>query len=299
MSMPFISKVNKMKRILLILLSLIVLISCEESRRDEIARLVKEWDGKEVRFPERPIFTIQGNDTVDFSFRDTEYKVVSYMDSIGCISCKLQLERWMSFIHEVDSLTNEDVPFVFCFHTSDIKEIRHITWKYNFKYPVFLDEKGTFNTLNHLPDDMDFQTFLLDKDNRIIAIGNPILNPKVKELYLEKLASVEEGKSESLQTELMIDKMGIDFGTFLKSENKEGKFQLTNLGNDLLVIHDVIASCGCTKVEYSKQPVRPDETMDLTIRYEADEVGSFNKVLTIYSNAVGSPHKVWVKGKVK
>lgn len=288
-----------MKRILLILLSLIVLISCEESRRDEIARLIKEWDGKEVRFPERPIFTIQGKDTVDFSFCDAEYKVVSYIDSIGCISCKLQLDRWMSFIHEVDSLTNGGVPFVFCFHTSDIKEIRRVTWKYNFKYPVFLDEKGTFYALNRLPDDMDFQTFLLDKGNRIIAIGNPILNPNVKELYLEKLASVEVGKSKLLQTELVIDRKEIDFGTFLKSENREGKFQLTNKGDNLLVIHDVITSCGCTMVEYSKQPVRPNETMELTVRYEVDEVGSFNKVLTIYSNAVGSPHKIWVKGKVK
>ena len=92
-----------MKQLLLIILSIIALTSCEESRKDEIARLVKEWEGKEIHFPEHPVFTIQGKDTVDFSFRDNEYKVVSYVDSIGCISCKLQLDRWKDFIHEVDS----------------------------------------------------------------------------------------------------------------------------------------------------------------------------------------------------
>lgn len=70
-----------------ILLSIIVLSSCKDSPKHEIARLVKEWDGKEIRFPKYPIFTIQGKDTVDSFFRDAEYKVVSYVDSIGCISC--------------------------------------------------------------------------------------------------------------------------------------------------------------------------------------------------------------------
>ena len=126
-----------------IFLVFIALSSCKESRKDEIARLVKEWDGKEIRFPEHPVFTIQGEDTVDFSFRDAEYKVVSYVDSIGCISCKLQLANWAAFIQEVDSLTNGTVPFVFCLHTADVKEMKRIVRKDNFKYPVFLDEMGT------------------------------------------------------------------------------------------------------------------------------------------------------------
>ena len=80
---------------------------------------------------------------------------------------------------------------------------------------------------------------------------------------------------------------------------KEGKFRLVNTGKNLLVVYDVITSCGCTKAEYSKNPVRPGETLELTVRYEADEVGIFNKSLTIYSNALGLPHKLWVKGQVK
>lgn len=46
---------------------------------------------------------------------------------------------------------------------------------------------------------MNFQTFLLDRNNRVIAIGNPIYNPKVKELYLkiikgEKIERRDESK---------------------------------------------------------------------------------------------------------
>ncbi len=288
-----------MKQTLFVILSIIALSSCKDSPKDEIARLVKEWNGKEIRFPEHPVFTIQGKDTVDFSFRDAEYKVISYVDSIGCISCKLQLANWAAFIQEVDSLTSGTVPFVFCLHTADVKEMKRIVRKDNFKYPVFLDEMGTFYALNHFPKDMTSQTFLLDKDNKVVAMGNPILNPYVKELYLEKLTGVKADKPQTIQTEVSFDKAEIDFGAFSMNENKEGKFVLTNTGQNLLVIHDVVTSCGCTKVEYSKQPLRVGETTELTVRYEADETGHFNKAITIYSNAVGSPHKLRVRGLVK
>ena len=77
--------------------------SCKESEKDKIARLVEEWEGKEILFPAHSFFTIQGKDTVDFSLADADYKVVTYIDSVGCTSCKLQLLRWKLFMQEVDS----------------------------------------------------------------------------------------------------------------------------------------------------------------------------------------------------
>ena len=103
-------------RILLFLLSVFCLCACHKSERNRILRLVKEWEGKEILFPDNQIFTIQGRDTVDFNFQSSKYKIVTYVDSIGCTSCKLQLERWKNFIREVDSVANGNVSFVFVFH---------------------------------------------------------------------------------------------------------------------------------------------------------------------------------------
>lgn len=211
----------------------------------------------------------------------------------------MQLDRWKDFIHEVDSLTDGAVPFIFCLHNPDVKEMRRITWKNEFQYPVFIDEMGTFDALNHFAVNMTFQTFLLNKDNKVVVIGNPIHNPLVKELYLEKLVGKEFERLKAIQTELALDKTEIDFGAFSMGEKKEGLFLLTNTGQNLLVVYDVITSCGCTKTEYSKAPARPGEALELIVRYEADEIGLFNKSLTVYSNASGSPHKVQVKGRVK
>lgn len=100
--------------------------------------------------------------------------------------------------------------------------------------------------MNHFPDEMTFQTFLLDKDNRVAAIGNPVHNPKVKELYLKVLTGGEVVKAETPITKVSLDVTSIDFGSFPQSEKQERKFTLTNTGQHVLVIYDVITSCGCT-----------------------------------------------------
>ena len=72
-------------RFILLLLAVLSLASCKESEKDTALRLVKEWDGKEIKFPARSVFTIQGKDTVDFDFKDADYKVVTYSKSVMCL----------------------------------------------------------------------------------------------------------------------------------------------------------------------------------------------------------------------
>lgn len=236
-----------------------------------------------------------------FFFLDSEYKVVTYIDSIGCTSCKLQLPRWKQFMHEVDSTINGSIPFVFYFHPKDMKELHYITRRDAFNYPVCFDEKDDFNALNHFPVEMTFQTFLLDKENKVVAIGNPVHNPKVKELYLQVLTGGKNTKAkvEQPMTEVALNTESIDFGTFPQAEKQERKFMLTNTGKNLLVIYDVITSCGCTKVEFSKEGIRPGGDTELTVIYEAEKAEHFSKTITVYCNASNSPLRLKITGNAK
>ena len=285
-----------MKKYITLIMCVWMLASCKESKEEAMLRLVNEWNGKEIRFPSRSVFTIQGKDTANFEFKDADYKVVTYIDSVGCTSCKLQLHRWKEMVAEVDSLTDERVPFLFFFHPKDMKELRYLTRRDNFTYPVCLDERDELNRLNQFPSDMTFQTFLLDKENKVVAIGNPILNPKVKELYLKLITGSRSEKSQGAKTQVSVNHAELDFGSFPKTEKQERSFVLTNTGTGLLVVHDVTTSCGCTKVKYNKQPVRPGETIELKVIYEAEEAGHFNKTLRVYCNADNSPLRLIVKG---
>ena len=287
-----------MKKLYLLLL-MVYFCSCQESREEAMLRLVQEWSGKEIKFPARSVFTVQGKDTVDFDFEDVDYKVVTYIDSVGCTSCKLQLHRWKQLVAEVDSLTDGSVPFLFYFHPKNIKELRYLTRRDGFTYPVCFDEQDEINRLNQFPSVMDFQTFLLDKDNKVVAMGNPILNPNIKDLYLEVIAQKPKSKPSGHITSVSVNQPVIDFGTFSKEEKREASFLLTNTGKGLLVIHDITTSCGCTRVTYSKEPVRPSGTLEVKVTYEAEQAEYINKSILVYCNAENSPLRLTIKGNAR
>ena len=273
--------------------------SCEESDKERLSKLVNEWEGKEILFPAHSTFTIQGKDTVDFDFRDAEYKVVTYIDSVGCTDCKLQLPRWKELMAETDSLTNGNVSFIFYFHPKDLRELRFLTRRDAFVYPVCFDEKDEFNRLNHFSSEMMFQTFLLDKENKVMALGNPVLSPKVKELYLNLIMGKGKTISRETLTTVSVNVTTMDLGHFPMSEKQESSFVLTNTGSNLLVIQDIITSCGCTKVEYSKEPARPGVTCEVKVSYEAEELGHFKKTITIYCNVAKSPLRLTLEGNAE
>ena len=57
----------------------------------------------------------------------------------------------------------------------------------HFEYPVIFDTNNEFQKSNNLAQNNIFHTMLLNKSNKVILIGNPINNTKLKELYIEQV----------------------------------------------------------------------------------------------------------------
>ena len=65
-----------------------------------------------------------------------------------------------------------------------------------------------------------------------------------------------------------LDKIVHDFGDILVTDGPvTATFTATNVGDKPLVIYSVVSSCGCTDVEWTKQPLKPGEKG--TIKAEA------------------------------
>lgn len=271
------------KQYLLIGLFISLLSGCKETEKERVTRLVSEWQGKEIIFPEKPVFTVFATDTVNYSIPSSRHKVLVYVDSLGCTSCKLQLDRWKQFIEKTDSLSQGTVPFLFFFQAKDHREIRYLLKRDGFHYPVCLDASDKLNELNRFPSDMTFQTFLLNEKNEVEVIGNPIHNLAVKELYLKQIT----GKSgdNRIQTIAEASPMEIDFGTFEKSETKEAVFSLKNTGTHPLVIIDVATTCGCASPRFEKHPANPGEELKVTVKMQPKDDGFFNETITVKCNA--------------
>ena len=77
-----------MNKIYPFLFILLFLTSCKENKGERIAQLIQTWENREIKFPDNSVFTIQGKDTVDFEIKDSDFKIVTYIDSTGCTGCK-------------------------------------------------------------------------------------------------------------------------------------------------------------------------------------------------------------------
>ena len=290
---------------LIILVLLPIFFSCkneqkEKEKEKQIMELVNEWQGKQIVFPENSIFTRYLTDTTDYQIPQSEYKVLIYVDSIGCTSCKLQLHKWKELIEYTDSVTQNKVPFLFFFHPKDAKERRYLLKRDGFDRPICIDLDDRLNKLNKFPADMTFQTFLLDQNNKVAILGNPVHNTAVKELYLKQITGKDSPNKNIPKTTVEIAQTEIDFGTFDKSETKETTIEVKNTGESPLVIVDVNTTCGCTAATYDKRPAKPGESLRVGIKMTPKDTGFFNEVVTIKYNSINNqPVKVGIKGNVR
>lgn len=279
---------------------LLMLPACKQTQSEKLEKLLREWTGKEIVFPNNPSFTIYGEQESDFKIPTDGYKVVHYLDSIGCISCKLNLNKWKEYIAYMDSVTNGTVPCVFFFHAKEKREVKISLKEENFDYPVCMDTANEFYQLNRFPMYPILQTFLLDKDNRIVAMGDPVTNPKIKELYLNLISGKQSKQElEETKTTAEISTSVIRFGNFHWKEQQDTIVTLRNTGQKLLVIHDIVTSCGCTVADYDKRPVMPGKSVDVKISFKADYPGHFNKTVNIHCNTQKTPFVVKVMGQAK
>ncbi|MCC2236372.1 DUF1573 domain-containing protein [Bacteroides hominis] len=286
-------------RTIFIFVYILLFVSCQNSDKSRIARMIDEWDGKEIIYPDDLVFTTMGEDTAKWFLKDSRYTIVTYADSIGCMGCKLKLPAWKDFISYLDSVSDHAVKVIFILRPRDEKEMAHLIKYNNFLYPVCLDTNDSFNKINKIPSNLAFQTFLLDNKNKVIAIGNPIHNPNVRTLYLNLILSAGICESRNLiQTKISLPET-IDMGAFDWSEEKEATLIIRNIGAVSLAVENIVTSCGCTSVEYSRKPVSVKDSLVIKVKYKAESPGYFNKDIAIYCNVPSSPVHVKLSGKAQ
>ena len=84
--------------------------------------------------------------------------------------------------------------FIYSPSKKDRKSVELILKNGNFDYPILLDTLNEFAKLNpHLPANRVLHTFLLDEDDNVILVGNPLHNRKIEEMFY-KIVEEKLGK---------------------------------------------------------------------------------------------------------
>ncbi len=106
--------------------------------------------------------------------------------------------------------------------------------------------------------------------------------------------------SQLSETKVQLSENEHDFGTFKEEAGRQTyDFILTNTGTNPLVIQNVVASCGCTTPEWTRQPVPAGGKGKVTAIYDPKNYpGKFNKTLTVYTNTKPQVSVLTIKGEV-
>jgi len=81
-----------------------------------------------------------------------------------------------------------------------------------------------------------------------------------------------------------------EFGIYSERVDKDFDFVFKNVGNFPLTIDEVKAMCGCTRVDYAKEPTQPGDTGVIHVSYNGNGFlpGRYHKHILMRSNAVDS-----------
>lgn len=90
-----------------------------------------------------------------------------------------------------------------------------------------------------------------------------------------------------------------DFGNMIQGERVVYSFKFVNIGGSDLVISRVSASCGCTLVKYTEEPVPSGKDGFIEVAFESHGKKGFqNKSVTVLANTEPNSTTLRIKAKV-
>lgn len=245
-------------------------------------------DSPNVRFvyPERITWTYYGEDTIANQQKCHDFTIVKYIDDKGCIPCIMEYQRLTAFRAYLNSVKHiVDIQLIF--NSNNIGKIIHIAKSENIIDPIAIDSKAQFISRNPFLKGLNIATFLIDKNNNVLATGDPCSDEKVYNQY----KSLILGESSSVvMTDAEVSNRILEIGQFPKNVKKRFILTIINTGNRPLVINDVIVGCGCLQVEFDKKVILPHKKTMCHVSVITNEVGFFSKNVTILSNSENPLH---------
>lgn len=112
------------------------------------------------------------------------------------------------------------------------------------------------------------------------------------------ISSTASFSQEKISPSMEIDRTVHNFGDIIhKSGPVSCTFALKNTGSAPVVIYNVISTCGCTNVEWTREPIRAGQNGKISVTYSNDEGAyPFDKTLTVYLSDTKKPVLLKIRG---
>jgi hypothetical protein len=91
----------------------------------------------------------------------------------------------------------------------------------------------------------------------------------------------------------------VDLGKIKKGNPVTASFTFTNISKQDVIIENVTPGCGCTKSDYTKEPIKPGKTGTITATYNAANVGNFSKSVYVKFMGIEEQKSISIMGVVE
>lgn len=156
------------------------------SEKDRIKYSVIQMQENTVVIPfDEMVLAYSDNVNKTYCIQRNNFHLCVYVDSTQCSPCHIdKLFHWNNMIDYTFSLRKKiDYIFIVAPKTSQ-KEDAYLSIKScGLKVPIYVDTAYAFSKNNsYILMEEQFHTFLIDKDGKVLIIGNPLYNVKIKKL---------------------------------------------------------------------------------------------------------------------
>lgn len=282
--------------LLLTVLLAVTLAGCD-GKDTSGTKAMTDMVGKEIVVPESLRWRIVDS-LLSVPAEKGAYTILTYIDSTGCAGCRMKLKEWNRLIDDLKRNTDVPVDMLMVVDTRDSLKIKKILKNQAFRYPVCIDSESAFNTYNRLPEDVRTHTMLLGPDNRVMAIGNPVTNPKILDIYRQSIK--EDSGIEEEESLTLCDSPSVSLGLLRQGTEYDNGYLLTNRGTRSLTVRDVIPSCDCVSAKIDMNEIHPGQTARIDVSFHSDTVrGSFLKYIDIFFNEEEKPQRLIFHGYIE
>ncbi len=168
---------------------LLFLSSC--SLRDGIKKKVAQMAETPIMIEEKNMIIWESDSNAYTGNRQRKnLTFVVYADSTQCSPCFINhLNEWREML-KLENDQKHPVRFLFIMEPrkGDGKALCEKLKDSRFCHSVLIDDKHLFRKANpQIPEDVLYHTFLLDTDNKVILVGNPLHNEEIEKLFYKRL----------------------------------------------------------------------------------------------------------------
>lgn len=174
----------------LLLIFSMIMMSCGRCKLEEdISRLMN----KKITVSYDSLLNCSNEKIV---YPDTsQYRYIVYLDSMVCSSCTLKNMYYWEVLQDSIATLGKDVGLVFIYAPSKEEIRRFITDLKHTReeFVSLVDTSGYFiRTNSFIPENSNLHAFLLDRNNKIIMVGNAQTNPEIEKLLFNIIHKSDE-----------------------------------------------------------------------------------------------------------